>query len=64
MGRVLQRSPVLKVMALTRAALQRSVASAVAAGAVAPVEPEGLREWVPPQVQLTLTLALQVTLMI
>lgn len=51
MGRGLQRSLVLKVMELARAALQRGVASAVAAGAVAPVELEGLREWVPPQVQ-------------
>ncbi len=64
MGRVLQRSLVLKVMALARAALQRSVVSAVAAGVVAPVEPEGLREWVQPQVQLTLTSARRATLMI
>ncbi len=63
MGRALQRSLVHRVMALARAALQRSVVSAVAADVVAPVEPEGLREWVPPQVQVTLTSALRVTLM-
>jgi len=61
MVRALQRSLVLKVMALARAALQRSVVSAVAADVVAPVEPEGLREWVPPQP--TLTSALRATLM-
>jgi hypothetical protein len=51
-------------MALARAALQRSVVSAVAADVVAPVEQEGLREWVSLQVQVILTSALQATLMI
>ena len=43
---------------------RRSVVSAAAADAVVPVEPQELREWVAPQVEASLTLALQVTLMI